>query len=134
MAANYTAVVQRDGEWWIGWVEEVPGSTPRGVPARNCWRTCVTPSKRRWNEPRRGAGRRERRLRRSGPLLVKRHELLEYSRGTAPPWFARAAGIRGGATSSPATRTVTGGKDETPATAARANSPTVSLATPTPAT
>jgi predicted RNase H-like HicB family nuclease len=21
----YTAVVKRDGDWWIGWVEEVPG-------------------------------------------------------------------------------------------------------------
>ena len=25
MKSQYTAVVQRDGEWWIGWVEEVPG-------------------------------------------------------------------------------------------------------------
>jgi len=25
MPASYTAVVQRSGEWWIGWVEEVPG-------------------------------------------------------------------------------------------------------------
>ena len=25
MTTNYTAVIQRDGEWWIGWVEEVPG-------------------------------------------------------------------------------------------------------------
>ncbi len=22
---NYTAVVKQDGQWWIGWVEEVPG-------------------------------------------------------------------------------------------------------------
>jgi predicted RNase H-like HicB family nuclease len=22
---HYTAVVQQHGEWWIGWVEEVPG-------------------------------------------------------------------------------------------------------------
>ena len=22
---EYTAVVERSGEWWIGWVEEVPG-------------------------------------------------------------------------------------------------------------
>lgn len=22
---TYTAVVRQDGEWWIGWVEEVPG-------------------------------------------------------------------------------------------------------------
>ncbi len=21
----YTAAVQRDGKWWIGWIEEVPG-------------------------------------------------------------------------------------------------------------
>lgn len=25
MKNNYTAVVKQDGEWWIGWVEEVPG-------------------------------------------------------------------------------------------------------------
>jgi predicted RNase H-like HicB family nuclease len=25
MASNYTAVIQQAGEWWIGWVEEVPG-------------------------------------------------------------------------------------------------------------
>jgi predicted RNase H-like HicB family nuclease len=21
----YTAIVNRDGDWWIGWIEEVPG-------------------------------------------------------------------------------------------------------------
>jgi predicted RNase H-like HicB family nuclease len=30
MAANYTAVIQRHGEWWIGWVEEVPGVNSQG--------------------------------------------------------------------------------------------------------
>jgi predicted RNase H-like HicB family nuclease len=30
MAANYTAVVQQEGEWWIGWVEEVPGVNSQG--------------------------------------------------------------------------------------------------------
>jgi predicted RNase H-like HicB family nuclease len=25
MNAKYTAVVQQHGEWWIGWIEEVPG-------------------------------------------------------------------------------------------------------------
>ena len=25
MAANHTAVIQQHGEWWIGWMEEVPG-------------------------------------------------------------------------------------------------------------
>ena len=30
MSANYTAVVQRHGEWWIGWVEAVPGVNSQG--------------------------------------------------------------------------------------------------------
>jgi predicted RNase H-like HicB family nuclease len=30
MSAKYTAVVQRDGEWWIGWVEEIPGVNSQG--------------------------------------------------------------------------------------------------------
>ncbi len=25
MAQVYTAVVQHMGEWWIGWIEEIPG-------------------------------------------------------------------------------------------------------------
>ena len=25
MKQTYTAVVKQDGEWWIGWIEEVPG-------------------------------------------------------------------------------------------------------------
>jgi hypothetical protein len=25
MANTYTAAMKQDGEWWIGWVEEVPG-------------------------------------------------------------------------------------------------------------
>ena len=25
MKGNYTAIVKEDGDWWIGWVEEVPG-------------------------------------------------------------------------------------------------------------
>jgi predicted RNase H-like HicB family nuclease len=31
MIASYTAVIQRDGEWWIGWVEEVPGVNSQGI-------------------------------------------------------------------------------------------------------
>jgi len=31
MATNYTAVIQRDGEWWIGWLEEIPGVNSQGV-------------------------------------------------------------------------------------------------------
>lgn len=30
MGTSYTAVVQRDGERWIGWVEEVPGVNSQG--------------------------------------------------------------------------------------------------------
>lgn len=25
MRGEYTAVVKHDGDWWIGWIEEVPG-------------------------------------------------------------------------------------------------------------
>jgi predicted RNase H-like HicB family nuclease len=25
MKENYTAVLKKSGEWWIGWIEEVPG-------------------------------------------------------------------------------------------------------------
>lgn len=25
MKTSYTAIIQRDGEWWIGWIEEIPG-------------------------------------------------------------------------------------------------------------
>ena len=25
MSAEYTAVLKQDGDWWIGWMEDVPG-------------------------------------------------------------------------------------------------------------
>jgi len=25
MENEYTAIVKQDGQWWIGWIEEVPG-------------------------------------------------------------------------------------------------------------
>lgn len=25
MAIEYTAVIKQEGDWWIGWIEEVPG-------------------------------------------------------------------------------------------------------------
>lgn len=25
MSEQYTAAIRQDGDWWIGWVEEVPG-------------------------------------------------------------------------------------------------------------
>ncbi len=31
MDASYTAVIQQDGEWLIGWVEEIPGVNSQGV-------------------------------------------------------------------------------------------------------
>lgn len=30
MESIYTAVIQRDGHWWIGWVEEIPGVNSQG--------------------------------------------------------------------------------------------------------
>ena len=30
MGASYTVVVQKDGDWWIGWVAEVPGVNSQG--------------------------------------------------------------------------------------------------------
>jgi len=26
MASTYTAILKRDGDWWIGWIEEIPGT------------------------------------------------------------------------------------------------------------
>jgi predicted RNase H-like HicB family nuclease len=28
--SKYTAIVQRHAEWWIGWIEEVPGVNSQG--------------------------------------------------------------------------------------------------------
>ncbi len=25
MNTEYTAVIKKEGEWWIGWIEEIPG-------------------------------------------------------------------------------------------------------------
>jgi predicted RNase H-like HicB family nuclease len=30
MAPKYTAVIQQHGDWWIGWIEEVPGVNSQG--------------------------------------------------------------------------------------------------------
>jgi len=29
--ATYTAIIQRDGPWWIGWLEEIPGVNSQGA-------------------------------------------------------------------------------------------------------
>jgi len=26
MNSTYTAILKHDGDWWIGWVEEIPGT------------------------------------------------------------------------------------------------------------
>ena len=26
MKAEFTAIVKKDGDWWLGWVEEIPGT------------------------------------------------------------------------------------------------------------
>ena len=31
MENEYTAVVRQDGEWWIGWIEEIPGVNSQGA-------------------------------------------------------------------------------------------------------
>ena len=31
MGASYTAVIQKHEDWWIGWVEEVPGVNSQGL-------------------------------------------------------------------------------------------------------
>ena len=27
----YNAVIQQDGDWWIGWIEEIPGVNSQGA-------------------------------------------------------------------------------------------------------
>jgi predicted RNase H-like HicB family nuclease len=29
--AAYRAIIQRDGQWWIGWIEEIPGVNSQGA-------------------------------------------------------------------------------------------------------
>lgn len=29
--ATYKAIVQRDDQWWIGWIEEIPGVNSQGA-------------------------------------------------------------------------------------------------------
>ena len=31
MSSAYSAVIRRDGDWWIGWIEEVPGVNSQGA-------------------------------------------------------------------------------------------------------
>lgn len=36
MRSAFTAIIQRDGEWWIGWIEEVPGVNGQGATRDEC--------------------------------------------------------------------------------------------------
>ncbi len=27
---NYTAIIKQDADWWIGWIEEIPGVNSQG--------------------------------------------------------------------------------------------------------
>lgn len=29
--ATYKAIIKRDGKWWVGWVEEIPGVNSQGA-------------------------------------------------------------------------------------------------------
>ena len=31
MENEYNAVIKRDGEWWVGWIEEIPGVNSQGA-------------------------------------------------------------------------------------------------------
>jgi predicted RNase H-like HicB family nuclease len=31
MPAQYTALIQRDGPWWIGWIQEIAGVNSQGA-------------------------------------------------------------------------------------------------------
>ena len=36
MKPTYTAVIQKDGKWWTGWLEEIPGVNGQGRTRREC--------------------------------------------------------------------------------------------------
>lgn len=36
MASTYKAVIQHDGKWWIGWIEEIPGVNGQGTTRAKC--------------------------------------------------------------------------------------------------
>ena len=31
IGSSYSAVIQQDGQWWIGWIEEIPGVNSQGA-------------------------------------------------------------------------------------------------------
>ena len=49
MKSAYTAVVKRDGEWWIRWIEEVPGVNSQGATREEFWSIYDQRYKKLWN-------------------------------------------------------------------------------------
>ena len=35
MNGHYTAIIRRDGRWWIGWIEELSGVNSQGLTRRD---------------------------------------------------------------------------------------------------
>jgi len=33
---NYTAVIRREGDWWIGWLQEIAGVNGQGKTREDC--------------------------------------------------------------------------------------------------
>ena len=40
MRNEFTAIIERDGEWFIAYCAEVPGLTAKGKLMRSVWRAC----------------------------------------------------------------------------------------------
>jgi hypothetical protein len=79
MKDAYTAVVKKSGEWWIGWIEEVPGIS------------CQEPSKKELLESLQATLRealelnRREAWKRPGKVLTKSRSMYEAWRSPAPP-------------------------------------------------
>ena len=81
MATNCTAVIQKHGDWWIGWVEEVPGVNSQGQTREELLENLRDAlEEAAGDEPRRSARGRGRRVRGSEPSPVKRHDLIRHLR------------------------------------------------------
>jgi hypothetical protein len=35
MTVEFTAIIKKEDNWWLGWVEEVPGLTDKKKPKKN---------------------------------------------------------------------------------------------------
>ena len=88
---SYTAIIKRDGDRWIGWVEEVPGVNGQERPVKSCWQAFASYWPKRSNST---AKKREQLLR---AVLKKRPCRYEAARAAAAlqqPWLRIASGGR----------------------------------------